>query len=63
MQFQQKNGAVAATWILAAGLVGFVGNVSSIGGAALVLVFGLVPPILMTLHWNTAVPERIVQTP
>jgi hypothetical protein len=63
MQFQRKNGAVAATWILAAGLVGVVGNVTSIGGAALVLVFGLVPPILMTLRWNTAVPERIVQTP
>jgi hypothetical protein len=63
MQFQRKNGAVAATWILAAGLVGVVGNVTSIGGAALVLVVGLVPPILMTLHWNRAVPERIVQTP
>ena len=60
MQFQQRNGAVAATWILAAGLVGLVGNVTSIGGAAVILGFGLVPPILMMLHWITAVPERVL---
>lgn len=59
MQLQQANGAVAAMWILAAGLVGFAGNVTSIGGAALVLVFGLVPPILMMLHWSTPVSERV----
>ena len=60
MQFQQRNGAVAATWILAAGLVGFVGNVTSIGGAALMLGFGLVPPIFVMLHWITAVPAHVL---
>lgn len=64
MQLQQTNGAVAATWILASGLVGFVGNVTSIGGAALVLGFGLVPPILLMLRWSDppqAVSERVHQ--
>jgi fatty acid desaturase len=60
MQFQQRNGAIAATWILAAGLVGLVGNVTSIGGVALILGFGLVPPILMMLPWITAVPEHVL---
>ena len=59
MQLRQTNGAVAAMWILVAGLVGFASNVTSIGGAALVLVFGLVPPILMMLHWSTPVSERV----
>ena len=59
MQLQQTNGAVAAMWILVSGLVGFAGNVTSIGGAALVLVFGLVPPILMMLHWSIPVSVRV----
>jgi len=51
MRLQQAN-AVAATWILAAGLIGLAGNVTSPGGAALVLGFGLVPPILLMLRWR-----------
>ena len=52
MVLRQQTGALAATWILAAGLIGFIGQVTSIGGAAVVLGVGLVPPILMMLHWN-----------
>jgi hypothetical protein len=62
MQLQQANGALAAAWILAAGLIGLVGNVTSIGGGLMVLGFGLVPPILMMLRWSDppqAVPERV----
>jgi hypothetical protein len=51
MGLQQTN-AVAASWILAAGLIGLAGNVTSISGAAMVLGFGLVPPILMVLRWS-----------
>ena len=64
MQLPQTNGAVGATWILAAGLIGLVGNVTSIGGAAMVLGFGLVPPILMMLRWTDppqVVSERVPQ--
>jgi hypothetical protein len=61
MQLQRAN-AVAATWILAAGLIGLAGNVTSIGGAVMVLGFGLVPPILMMLRWRApalALSKRI----
>jgi hypothetical protein len=59
MHLQQWSGAGAATWIVAAGLIGLVSNVTSIGGAAVVLGVGLVPPILLMWHWSTALPERI----
>ena len=62
MQFQPTNGAVAATWILAAGVLGVAGNVTSIGGGVMVLGVGLVPPILMMLQWSTPLPQRIRQT-
>ena len=55
MQCQQPNGALAATWILGAGLIGLLGNVTSIGGAAMVLGLGLVPPMLLTLRWSRPV--------
>jgi hypothetical protein len=62
MELQPRNAVVAATWIMAAGLIGLVGNVTSIGGAALVLGFGLVPPIIMMLSWSTPVPGRVSRT-
>jgi hypothetical protein len=61
MQLHQTLGALAGTWILAAGVIGVVGNVTSIGGTAMVLGFGLVPPMLMMLRWSDgrAVSVRI----
>ena len=58
VQLEQANGAVAATWILSAGLIGLLGNVTSLGGAAMVLGFGLVPPILLMLRWGPATSGR-----
>ena len=52
MESQQPNGALAATWIMGAGLVGLLGNVTSVGGAAIVLGLGLVPPMLLILRRN-----------
>jgi hypothetical protein len=52
------HGAAAGMWILAAGLVGLLGNVTSIGGAAVVLGFGLVPPVLLMLTWRA--PAQVV---
>jgi HD-like signal output (HDOD) protein len=49
---RQRTNAVAAAWILAAGLIGLVGNVTSVGAAVMVLGFGLVPPIVMMLRWS-----------
>ena len=49
---QPPNGALAATWILGAGLLGVLGNVTSIGGAAVFLGLGLVPPMFLIVRWN-----------
>lgn len=52
-QSQQRRGALAATWILGAGLIGLLGDVTSIAGATVVVGFGLIPPILMlTMGWG-----------
>ena len=62
MQLQQSHGALAATWIVGAGLIGLLGNVTSVGGATTVLVFGLVPPMLLMLRWSHPV-EAVVHQP
>lgn len=54
MKLEQANGAVAASWILGAGLFGLLADVTSVGGAALVLGVGLVPPTLLMLRWTHA---------
>ena len=63
MQSQQPHGALAATWVLGAGLIGFLGNVTSLAGAATVIGVGLVPPVLLlTLGWNRraqVIPLRV----
>jgi hypothetical protein len=61
MELQQMKGAVAVMWIVAAGLLGVVGNVTSIGGAAMVLAFGLVPPMVMVLGWRDPAEVRFIQ--
>lgn len=60
MQCQQPHGALAATWILGAGLIGLLGNVTSVGGAATVLGLGLVPPMMLMLHWSRPVQAATV---
>lgn len=39
--------AIGAGWILAAGVIGVMANVTSVGAAVLLVVFGLVPPLIM----------------
>jgi hypothetical protein len=51
--------ALAGVWILAAGLIGVMGNVTSMGAGALILGFGLLPPLLIILRGNAAAgPHR-----
>ena len=39
--------ALAGAWILAAGIIGVLGNVTSIGAGSLILGVGLLPPLLL----------------
>jgi hypothetical protein len=54
MHLEEAKAALAPIWILTAGIVGILGNVTSVRGGALVLGFGLIPPILMMLRWSPA---------
>ena len=48
--------ALAGAWILTTGLIGVLGNVTSIGAGALTLGFGLLPPLVLLLLRGTPVP-------
>ena len=57
MQHEYRKGALAGAWIMTAGIVGVLGNVTSLGTWALILGCGLAPPLLL-LCWNrVAIPR------
>jgi hypothetical protein len=45
---------IAGAWILTAGFIGVLGNVTSIAAGALILGFGLLPPLILILRGSTA---------
>lgn len=51
---QYTRGALAGAWILTAGFIGVLGNVTSIAAGALILGFGLLPPLILILRGRTA---------
>ena len=54
-----SKAALAGVWILAAGLIGVMGNVTSLGAGTLLLGFGLLPPLIIILRGNAvAGPHR-----
>ena len=54
-----SKAALAGAWVLTAGLIGVLGNVTSIGAGALILGFGLLPPLLLIPRGNPVpVPNR-----
>ena len=56
---RHSKAALAGVWILAAGLIGVMGNVTSMGVGALILGFGLLPPLIIILRGNAvAGPHR-----
>ena len=61
MQFQQPSIALAGTWILGAGVIGLLSNVTSVAGGATVLGVGLVPPMLLMLRWPRPVHAVVHQ--
>jgi membrane-bound ClpP family serine protease len=56
MLSHHTKAALAGAWILTAGLIGVMGNVTSIGAGAVILGFGLVPPLVLMLLHGTPVP-------
>jgi len=55
-----SKAALAGVWILAAGILGVMGNVTSIGAGALLLGIGLLPPLIIILRGNAVSPHRRV---
>lgn len=51
---QYTRGVIAGAWILTAGVIGVLGNVTSIAAGALILGFGLLPPLILILRGSTA---------
>ena len=59
MPLYHAKAALAGAWILTAGLIGVLGNVTSMGAGALILGFGLLPPLLLIPRRSTVpVPHR-----
>jgi hypothetical protein len=58
MPLQHTKGVLAGAWILAAGLIGVLGDVTSMAAGAVVLGVGLVPPLLMLLGRTTPIRNR-----
>jgi hypothetical protein len=59
MHIDYAKAALAPVWIVTAGLIGLFGNVTSIRGAALLLVLGLIPPTLLMFQWRRATPVPV----
>jgi len=58
MMSPHAKAALAGGWILLTGLIGVLANVTSMGAGALILGFGLVPPLILMLQRGTPVPAR-----
>ena len=48
----RSKAALAGVWILVAGLIGVMANVTSMGAGALLLGIGLLPPLIIILRGN-----------
>jgi hypothetical protein len=62
MDLEQMKRLVAAAWILGAGIVGLLANISSLPAWAVFAVVGFGPPLVMLLLWQDrpqTLPEKI----
>ena len=50
MPVGHTNAALAGAWILTAGLIGVLGNVTSLAAGGLILALGLLPPLILILR-------------
>jgi hypothetical protein len=58
MHFQHATGVIAAVWIVGAGVIGLLTNVTSLGAAVAVLGVGLLPPLLLLVRVKPAGARR-----
>lgn len=61
MQRQHPRVVVAAGWVLTTCLIGVLTGTASVGAAALLVGFGLVPPLLMLYGWREP-PQTLSQS-
>lgn len=63
MDLEQMKRLVAAAWILGAGIVGLLVNISSLPAWVVFAVVGFGPPLVMLLLWQDpqTLPENIRQ--
>jgi multisubunit Na+/H+ antiporter MnhC subunit len=52
MDLERMKRPIAAAWILAAGVIGFAANVSSVPALIVAAVLGFGPPVVMLLLWR-----------
>jgi hypothetical protein len=52
MKFVPMKGMIAAFWILAVGVLGVVGNVTSLPAWGLLLAVAFAPPLTMLWFWR-----------
>ena len=52
MSLQNIKFTLAASWVLAALIIGLVGQVGSTAGMGTLMVLGLLPPLAMLLLWK-----------
>jgi hypothetical protein len=58
-RFRDRTGMVAAVWILGAGGIAVMADVTSIGVAAVVIAFAVLPPVLLLLRPHTPAPAHV----
>ena len=63
MELHYKKGVIVGAWVLTAGLIGALGNVTSLGAGALILGFGLIPPLIVILRASAPPLRRRRETP
>jgi hypothetical protein len=53
VKLDYTKGALYGAWILTAGLVGVLGDVTSMWAGALILGFGVLPPLILILRGSS----------
>jgi hypothetical protein len=61
MELEHTKPAIAAAWIVAAGVAGFVANITSVTAWVVLAALGFGPPLIMLLLWRNP-PQTISES-